>query len=157
MKKFLSLLISFILIFSVLTCPVSAENNYTIVSETTECLENGYYLVTTFVVEDNDVTRATSSKTGSKTVVLYNEDKEAMVTMKLTATFSYTGSSATCTNVSPTFTVHNSYWRVTKSTGTKSGNKGIGEFTAKHYWLGIVTQTKDITITITCSNTGVLS
>lgn len=158
MKKIISVLLAVLAVFSIFTVSVFAEEQTEIVSETTEYFEDGSYMVTTIEVEDeNSIARATSTKTGSKTVIFYNADDEKMVTVKLTATFSYTGSSATCTNVSPTFTVHNTMWRVTKATGTKSGNKGIGEFTVKKYVLGILTQQKDTTITITCSNTGTLS
>lgn len=157
MKKVFSIVIVFILLFS-MSLPVFSESEKMVISESIEYLDDGGYIVTTLSVDEECyTTRATVAKTGSKKVVIYNDDDEALVTMKLTATFNYTGTSATCTNVSPTFTVHNSYWRVTKSTGTKSGNKGIGEFTAKHYVLGIPVQTRDVTITITCSNTGVLS
>lgn len=158
MKKIISFLLVVITVFSIFTVSVFAKEQKENVFKITEYFEDGSYMVTTLEVENkNSIARATSTKTGSKTVIFYNADDEKMVTVKLTATFSYTGSSVTCTNVSPTFTVHNSMWRVTKATGTKSGNKGIGEFTLKKYVLGILTQQKDTTITITCSNTGVLS
>lgn len=158
MKKILSVLMAVITLFSIFTVCAFAEEKSADVVETTEYFEDGSYVVTTLEVEDeNSMARATSTKTGSKTVIFYNADDEKMVTVKLTATFSYTGSSATCTNVSPTFTVHESTYRVTKATGTKSGNQGIGEFTVKHYFLGVAIQTRETTITITCSNTGTLS
>ena len=157
MKKIMLFLLSIIIIFSNLSFAVYAEVDQTVVSETTVYFEDGSYMVTSLVVEDTLITRATSTTSGSKKVIIYNANDEKLVELKLSATFSYTGSSATCTNVAPTFTVYNSNWRVTKSTGTKSGNKGIGEFIAKKYTLGINTQTIEETITITCSNTGTLS
>lgn len=157
MKKIISFLLAVCVIFSALTVSVFASDDEIVISESTEYFEDGSYMTVTLTEEKNSNIRATSTKTGSKTFTLYNSDDEQLVEMKLTATFSYTGSSATCTNVSPTFRVYNSYWRVTKSTGTKSGNKGIGEFTAKQYVLNVPINTKDVTITITCSNTGTLS
>ena len=156
MKKIFAILISIIMIFSVLPVTVFAENNKTIVSETIEYLDDGSYIVTT-LVEETNVTRATSTKTGSKTAIHYNSDDEKVVTMKLTATFSYTGSSATCTAASTSYTIHDDSWKVTTATASKSGNKATGNFTVKHYVLLVPIQTVNTTITITCSNSGTLS
>lgn len=158
MKNLLSLILAVITVFSVSSVVVSAKTNDSVISENTEFFEDGSYIVTTLTVEDKDIiSKATSTKTGSKTVIIYNANDEKMVTMKLTASFSYTGTSATCTSTSTSYTIHNSYWKVTSATSSKSGNKAIGEFTAKKYTLGIPTQIRDVTITITCSNTGILS
>ena len=157
MKKLLSFVFAIIMIFSISMFSVKAKNKDVCVTEKIEYFEDGSYMITTIEVEKNNIARATSTVTGSKTVEMYSVSDVKMVTLKLTATFSYTGSSATCTNVSPTFTVHDSNYRVTKSTGTKSGNKGVGDFTVKHYVLGVPINTKNVTITITCSNTGTLS
>ncbi|MBQ8209512.1 MAG: hypothetical protein IJZ35_02880 [Clostridia bacterium] len=157
MKKILSLVLSLILLSSVCIITAYADDSV-IVSESIEYLDDGTYVVTTLTVEDdNSVARATSTKTGSKTITLYNSDDEALVTMKLTASFSYTGSSATCISASTSYTIHNSNWKVTSATASKSGNKATGNFTAKKYLLGIPIQTKEHTLTITCSNTGTLS
>ncbi len=159
MKKIFSLFFTITILFSISSIAVFAENNYSVVSETVEYFNDGSYIITTVTEEDNSntVARATSTKSGSKSATLYNADDEPLVTMKLTASFSYTGSSATCTSTSTSYTIHNSYWKVTSATSSKSGNKATGEFTAKKYTLGIPTQIRDVTITITCSNTGTLS
>ena len=143
------------MIFSVFTITAFAENNKTIVSETIEYLDDGSYIVTT-LVEEMTVARA-STKTGSKTAIHYNSDNEKVVTMKLTATFSYTGSSATYTSASTSYTIHDDSWKVTAATSSKSGNKAIGNFTVKHYVLLVPVQTVNTTVNITCSNTGALS
>ena len=123
-----------------------------------EYLDDGYYIVTTVVVEnENPITRATYGKTGAKTSTIYNADDEAMVTLKLTASFSYTGTSSSCTSASTSYTIHEDSWKVTSATATKSGNKATGNFTSKHYVLLIPVQTINSTVTLTCSNTGVLS
>ncbi len=156
MKKLISFILIIITMFSVFAVSVSAENNETIVSQSIEYLDNGCYIVTTITIEDM-VSRATSTKTGSKTSTAYNADNEKLVEMKLTGTFSYTGSSSTCTNATATYTVYSDRWKVTSATATKSGNKAIGDFVAKRYTLLIPVETLEKTITITCSNTGVLS
>lgn len=158
MKKIISLFLAFIMIFTVGTVSSFASDNEAVTSETTEYLEDGSYIITTLTIYESDsISRATSSVTGSKKAVLYNSDDEAMVTLKLTATFSYTGSSATCTAASTSYTLHSDNWKVTSATASKSGNKAIGEFTSKRYTLLIPVQTVNSTVTITCSNSGTLS
>lgn len=158
MKKTLSLALAVVMLLSVLSVVAFAQAEDAVVTESVEYLEDGYYIVTTVTEEaGNSLARATSTKTGSKTATLYNSDDEALVTLKLTGTFTYTGSSASCTMASTSYTIHNSAWKVTSATASRSGNKAIGNFTAKKYVLGIVTQTRNETLTITCSNTGVLS
>lgn len=158
MKKTLSLALAVVMLLSVLSVVAFAQAEDAVVAESVEYLEDGYYIVTTVTEEaGNSLARATSTKTGSKTATLYNSDDEALVTLKLTGTFTYTGSSASCTMASTSYTIHNSAWKVTSATASRSGNKAIGNFTAKKYVLGIVTQTRNETLTITCSNTGVLS
>ena len=159
MRKSLSFLLAVIMVFSVFSISAYAEESSDVViSETIEYLEDGCYIVSTLVVEaENTLARTTYSKTGSRTSVLYISDSEKMVTLKLTATFSYTGSSATCTAASTSYTIHVDSWKVTSATATKSGNKATGEFTSKHYVMLIPVQTINSTITITCSNSGTLS
>lgn len=158
MKKLLLVILTIIMLLSSFSGFVVAEDNQSIISKSTEYFEDGSYIISILTIDNiTSLSRNTSTATGSKTTILYSVSDEKMVTLKLTATFNYTGSSATCTNVSPTFTVHDSNYRVTKSTASKNQNVATGEFTAKHYVLGFPVQSRDVTIKITCSNTGVLS
>lgn len=157
MKKVISLILTFIMMFSICSVSAFAVNTENVVSETIEYFEDGSYLVVTLVEEGNSVARATSTTTGSKTATIYNADDVKLVTLKLTATFSYTGSSATCTAASTSYTIHNDNWKVKSATATKSGNKAIGEFVSKRYTLLIPVQTINSTVTITCSNTGTMT
>ncbi len=158
MKKILSFTLSIIIILFIFPINTYAKYDNTIISQKIEYLNNGFYIIKTLTVDaQNNQIRTSSTKTGSKTIIIYNSNDEAMVTLKLTASFSYTGTSATCTNVVPSYTIHNSYWKVPIAIGTKNGNSAIGQFTAKKYWLGLLVQTINESTTITCSNTGVLS
>ncbi len=120
-----------------------------------EYLEDGSYIVTTVVF--SDISLLATTKTGSKTDTLYNSNNEKQWSVTLTGTFSYTGSSATCTNSKTSYQVFDSSWKVTSSAASKSGRTAKGEFTVKKYVLGIATKTEKSTITISCSNSGVLS
>lgn len=157
MKKTLCLILT-IIIFIFSTISSFAESKDLIISQTTEYFEDGSYIVTILTIEDeNTTTRATSAKSGSKTITIYNSHDEKLVELKLTATFNYTGSSAICTNAVATYTLYNSNYGVTNSSGITAGNKGIGNFTVKQYFVGIPIRIMEHTITITCSSTGVLS
>ncbi len=158
MKKLISFCLAFIMMFSVLAISIYAEDDAAVIFENIEYLDNGYYVVDTLTEEDVNISaRATSTKTGSRSFIIYNEDDEALVTLTLRATFSYNGSSATCTSATASYTIHNDAWKVPTATASRSGNVATGTFTAKHYVLFIATQTINETITITCSKTGVLS
>lgn len=122
-----------------------------------EYFEDGSYIITTIQENANHTTFSTSTKTGSKRSDYYNEDSEIMWSTTLTATFSYSGTSATCTASNITYTVNASNWRIISAVATKSGNMAIGDVTAKKYFLGVPIETVERTVTLTCSPTGVLS
>lgn len=158
MKKILAIILCSFMVLSVFTLNVFAESDNVEVLESIEYFEDGSYIVTTITEEANtSITRTTYGKTGSKTATIYNSDDEAMVVLKVTGTFSYTGSSSTCTASSVSYTIYNDNWKVTSATASKSGNKAIGEFTSKRYTLLIPVQTVNSTVTLTCSNSGTLS
>lgn len=158
MKKYISIFLVVIMIFSVFSISIYAEDEEKLISESVEYLDNGYYVVISLTENDtNTLTRGTSTKSGTKIYTLYNDDDVALVVHKLTATFSYTGSSSTCTSASVSNTIHNDQWKVPTATASKSGNVATGTFVAKHYVLFIVTQTINTTLKITCSKTGTLS
>lgn len=158
MKKIFAFVISVVMLLSVCVVSAYAQDEAIIQSETVEYLEDGSYIVTVLTVEEeNIISRATSSKTGSKTVTIYNDDDEAMVVMKLTGTFTYNGSTATCTNASTSYTLNSSNWKVTSAVASKSGNVAKGDFVAKRYLLLVPVQTVTASPTITCTASGVLS
>ena len=84
--------------------------------------EDGSYAVVV-MKEENTVTRATNRKTGSKAYKYYTADDELVWTVTLNATFSYNGSSATCTSVnSLNVTIYDDSWSTYSKSSTKSGN-----------------------------------
>ncbi len=88
------------------------------------------------------------------TEIAYHEDGSYAVTN--TSTFSYTGSSSTCTSVSASKSITDSSWTVTTST-IKSGNTGRVHYSGKCYQSGVLVNTNSDYVSITCSSTGVLS
>ena len=110
------------------------------------------------VEESNISTFATNTITGSKKITFKNSDDVTQWSATLKGTFTYTGSSATCTSASVSYSIENSKWKITTADASRSGNKAIGDVVAKRYALAIVpVQTVEETITITCTATGSLS
>ncbi len=157
MKKLLSAILAVCIAFSFAALTVSAETAESAVAsnQQIEYLEDGGYIIVT--VEEDASPRATTSKTGKKTFDCYNDDDEKIWTAVVTGTFTYTGSSATCTSSSTSYTIHNTSWHHYSSSASKSSNKAIGDFVFKKRVLGITIQTLQKTVTLTCSATGSLS
>lgn len=155
MKKIIAVLLAVVMMLGV--CPISALASENVTTETdVEYFEDGSYMVTEMTTSTISTFAAkTVSKTKSAHYYDSNDNKEW--TVSLSATFSYTGSSATCTGATTSHTIYNDAWKVTSAVPSKSGNKATGTFTVKKYVLGIPVKTVNKTLTITCSNTGVCS
>lgn len=154
MKKIFSLCIALTLTLTLFTFNVSALNDQSdaniIHFDDGSCLEIS-------AVEETTIARATNTKSGQQSLIYRNNNGVEQWRATLTATFTYNGSSATCTSASITSSVSDGNWKFTQKTATKSGNKATGNITVKHYVLGIPTKTVEQTITITCSASGALS
>jgi len=157
MKKniLVSLLLTIAVMISCFSMPVHAAEEEITTSTVVEYFDDGSYLVTTITEEVNN-SRATT-KTGSKSIAYTNSDGETQWTYKVTGTFSYTGSSSTCTAVSDSYTISNDNWHMSSHSCSKSGNKASGTVTMKYKVLGITTKTVSKDVSLTCSATGVLS
>lgn len=156
MKKnmFISLIMTIIVSICCIATPVYATEEQNI-NSSIEYFEDGSYLITTITEEVNNA-RATT-KTGSKTSTYKNSNGVIQWTYKVTGTFSYTGSSSTCTAVSDSYTISNDNWHMSSHSCSKSGNTANGTVTMKYKVLGITTKTVSDNVTLTCSATGVLS
>lgn len=157
MKKVYTFLISIVLLFSFCSTSFALTDSTEMTTQRyIEYLEGGEYIVIT-IEEDYSSMFSTISKNGSKTFYYYNANDEVVWSAKLSGTFTYTGSSATCTASSITHSSNNSNWRIVSSNASKSGNTAIGEITAKSYFAGICVKTVEETITLSCSANGTLS
>lgn len=142
----LSLVMCFSLPFSVLAQSTNVSNTEV------QYFEDGSYLVTT--TEDSISLFSSGSKTHTKTSVFYENDDEKQWSVTLKSSFTYTGSSATCTNASVSYTIYDSAWKVKEANASKSGRTAKGDFLVKKYFLGIITYTLPITLITTCDNNG---
>lgn len=168
MKKFLSFILTAVLIFSMQTVIVFGKtvSNPKVDSVEVEYFEDGTCCVTVIESVPTDV-RMTgvgaviplSTKTETKSKTQYMRDDSGVVLwyVKVTGTFTYGGGSAKCTSVTPSATAVGSTWKVSNISGSKSGNKASATATGKQYVDGVVTQSMTRTVTLTCSPTGVFS
>lgn len=155
MKKLISLL-SVVLMIAVL-CPNTAFADEKIVTDQyVEYLDDGSYIVTE-ITSGSIATLAATTINKSKSSNYYNSDNTKEWTVTVNGTFTYTGSSATCTRATVSYNIYNNSWKVTSAAPSKSGNKATGAFTVKKYALGLPYKTVNRTVTLTCSNTGVCS
>ena len=112
-----------------------------------------------YITEEIAVTqpRASGSKAGTKSHTYYSEDGTAKWKATLTGTFSYTGTSATCTGASCNVTIYDSAWHTISKTATKSGNTANASVTIGKKLLGVTVAQIPTSISITCDNNGNLS
>lgn len=157
MKKLISVFLALLMLLSFPM--ISYADDSKVVEYTNgniEYYEDGSYSVTT--IEINTIsTLAASTVKQTKTISHYNSKNEKQWDITVTGTFTYTGSSATCTNSTVSYKIYDTHWKVTSSQASKSGRTATGDFTLKRYFLGIPTETVNKTLTLTCSNTGVCS
>lgn len=153
MKKIFCVLIATLIVFSTSMIACASSDVVT----TVEYFEDGSRIETTLIVKKDISTYATQYKDGTKKITYKDEDGIVCWSATLTATFRYTGSSATCTESDVSYTVYDSAWRMTSAVASKSGNTATANITAKRYTLGIPFKTIDRTITMTCSANGTVS
>lgn len=101
--------------------------------------------------------RAGGVKTGNKTYTYWDSKGVTVWKAVLTGTFSYTGTTATCTSCSCSVTIYDTAWyQVSKTTG-KSGGTATAELTMGYKVLGITTKKVPVSMTLTCDADGNLS
>ena len=104
--------------------------------------------------DGSSVSRATQTKSASKDFLIKNSDGNVVATYTLNGTFSYNGSSATCTKASYSTSVSNIFWSFSSASATKSGSSAKGAFTAKCVF---PSKTISKNVTLTCSKNGTIS
>ena len=117
-------------------------------------LEDGSYITIELVVMES---RASGSKSGYKTYRYKDSDGVELWNATLTGSFSYTGSSATCTASSVSVSIINDKWYTISKYASTSGAKAIGSVTMGKKWLGITVSEETLNMSITCSANGTLS
>ncbi len=150
-----------IIVFLTLICllltsiPVSAQKTNT--TTTIEYDEYGYCNITEITISETpnsliNLCAATQTKTGTKkTSYVDPSTGKTIYTVGVTGTFTYNGSSATCTNATSVLSYLSSGWDVTSRTARKSGNSAVANFT-----LSNGSRTRNQVVVLTCTATGTL-
>ena len=158
-KVLLANFLSLLLITSSLPVTINASSvdHENPANSSVEYLENGAY-IETVVIETAPLTRAAySTKNGQKTVTYKNSDGVAQWSYTVNGSFSYNGTTSSCTQVSDSYSISDSRWQVRNHSCSKSGNNANGSITVDRKVLGITTQTHSENITLSCDNNGNLS
>ena len=146
MKKLISVILVAMLVFSCLPVAGAAE---TVATEKIEFDDGSYLIVETI----RSGARAAHSISGSKPYTYYNASDVAQWKATLYGTFTYTGSSATCTASSISTTIYDSSWSTGSKSASKSGNKATGSATMKKSTVKSV----PVSLSLSCSASGSLS
>ena len=155
MKK-LIMILTCLLLFTICSPVYGAEQ---IESSEIEYLDDGSYFETVITTESNSGMTTLSSKSVTKTKTSYYKNSNGPILwyVKVTGTFTYGNGSSKCTSSSVTAESKSGAWKITSKSASKSGNKATAKATAKRYYGGSVAETKNKTVTLTCSPSGTFS
>ena len=149
MKRLLCFVISAVLFVAMAPVYANAESNMDVIY-----YEDGSY-ATVEIIETT--ARVSGSKTANKPYTYYNSNGQIQWKAVLTGTFSYTGSSATCTAASMSVTIYDSSWYTISKSATKSGNSATGSATIGEKVLGVTVAKFPVSLTLSCDANGNLS
>lgn len=151
--RFFSLLLACVLIFSVIPNAAFAAENIAS-TESIITLEDGSYLEVIIISTDM---RASEVKSGSKVLNHRSSEGELNWQAVLSASFTYTGTTSTCTSASCSVTIYDDTWyQVSKST-SHSGNTATTQLTMGQKVLGVTISKPSYTLTLSCDANGNLS
>ena len=147
MKKTISILLCLVVFLSNLLVPVLASETITIIPQ-----ENGDYIEVEIIYLP---TRASTSST--KTYTYKDSSGVAQWKALLSGTFTYNGTTSSCTNSTVGVTIYNDAWYMVSKSATKSGSAAYGTVTMGHKVLGATTSQKTYNLFLICDKDGNLS
>ena len=151
MKRMLSVILLAVLLIGIVPVEGRAAEN----GETVLYFEDGSYLVIGDAVSKS--ARASGSVSGSKPYTYYDSNGSAQWKAVLNGSFTYNGSSATCTSSSTDISIYDSTWSIWTNLAGKSGNTATATITMIKKVLGITTQSVPANMTLKCDANGNLS
>lgn len=148
MKHVICCFLIVLLIISVFPLAASAEDNNTVY------FHDGSYITIDICVVQS---RADDSVSGSKTYTYHDSDGTSAWKAVLSGTFSYTGSTATCTTSNCNVTIYDSAWYTVSKSASKSGNSATAVLTMGKKLLGVTITRVPINMSLSCDANGNLS
>lgn len=150
MKRIFLWLLMAVLLFSIQPAVgYAAENRIE-----TICFDDGSYVVVE--IFDNGA-RASGSKTGKKQYTYYDGDNVSQWKVVLSGTFTYTGSSSSCTSSSVDTTIYDSAWYVVSKSASKSGNEATASVKMGDRPDGTTVRIVPVDLSLECDENGNLS
>lgn len=147
-------ILCFILMSAMLLCVIPVQSSAAERNLETIYFEDGSYMTVEVITKS---TRASGSVSGSKPYTYYNSNGSAQWKATLSGSFTYTGSSATCTSSSVDATIYNSAWYVSSKSASKSGNTASASVTMGKKMAGVTVMTKTVSLSLSCDKNGNLS
>jgi len=153
-KKIISFLLCVIITSAMFGVSVSASNSQDVAYERNVIVndDGSYYVIEISSVRTLTQQRATATTSGTKKTSHYSGTGTLNWEHSISGSFTYTGTSATCTSASSSYTIYASGWSCTSNLSSKSGASAIGNASFKH-----LISTTNSSVTLTCSANGVLS
>lgn len=148
MKRMICYILMIVLLVGVMPIGASASEIKTIY------FEDGCYAI---IELSTNETRASGSKSGSKTYNYYDSSDVKLWKAVLTGSFTYTGSSASCTAADLDITIYNSAWSTQYGYASKDWNKAVGSGMMLKKTLGVTVLRESVSLTLTCDSNGNLS
>lgn len=150
MKRIICLFLSLVMVLPYLTfSSVAAEATTDIIY-----LDDGSYIT---IVTTERTARASGTKTASRTYSYTESDGDVSWKAVLQGTFTYNGTSATCTASSCTVTIYDTAWYQVSKTTEKNGAVARAELTMGYKFLGVTVKKVPLSMTLTCDANGNLS
>lgn len=150
------------ILFSMMLCSVlyytntfaNVIDNSSVYSETTDFYDDGYIVVEIVTNDSNNIASysTSKSKTATKKISYYTSSNKLLWTVHLSGTFSYNGSSSSCTKASCSISNLDSNWSVKSKSATKSKNTAHAKVTMHQKGGGDLSKE----LTLTCDKNGKL-
>ncbi len=120
----------------------------------TVCFDDGSYME---IGIEYVSTRATNTRVAYKYHRYYDSSDNLEWEAQLHCTFTYDGTTSSCTSASCTVTIYDSKWYEISNTTSRSGSTATTQLTMGRKLLGITVSKPQYTITLTCDKDGNLS
>lgn len=154
MKKVIATFVIFVLILSMLPIQIAYATQEPELLEVVQYKDGTYLEIT---LESVPQTRASGSLTKTKNYTYKDVDGTAQWKISLTGSFTYTGTTSTCTAADCKVTVYQSNWSVASKSASKSGNTAYGTARMLRKYLGATVSDKTYNLTLTCDKNGNVS
>lgn len=152
MKQIAVLLLAATMVLLLLPANAYAASDFqeTQVLEVQRFADGSYLVITLQTIE----TYASGTKTGFAKYTYYGANNDILWEAVLTGTFTYNGTTATCTESSCNVTIYNNNWYVISKSASKNANTATGTVTMGYKFLGITIKQETCNLRLFCDPNG---